>query len=157
MKINQGQVPWTDEESPKKKFGILRKALTLAVGGKKDIGVFGGGHPFDVELTKLPPGKANWPLHEHTAQWEAFIVVSGRGILRTKEAQQEIVPGDFIVNPPGEAHQIINSGQEDLVYYVIADNPPSDIIYYPDSKKWAMKPPRKVYELREVDYYKDEE
>ncbi|GEM_PF-5855927 len=31
---------------------------------------------FDIELTRVLPGKAAWPLHAHAAQWEAFIVLS---------------------------------------------------------------------------------
>jgi hypothetical protein len=44
---------------------------------------------------------------------------------------------------PGEAHQLSNAGDEDFIYYVIADNPRSggttgDSCYYPDSRKWAV-------------------
>ena len=37
--------------------------------------------------------------------------------------------------PPGEAHQIINDGDSDLSYLVIANNTPFDQCYYPDSDK----------------------
>ncbi|HEY3760501.1 MAG TPA: hypothetical protein VGN23_02020 [Verrucomicrobiae bacterium] len=43
------------------------------------------------------------------------------------------------------------------MYYVIADNPPADIAYYPDSGKWFFKPPRKCFTMQETAYYAAEE
>jgi len=147
---------WIEQSSPKGKFGVWRKNLSLAAGGKKDVGVAGGGHPFDVELIRLPAGKTNWPLHAHAAQWEAYLIIAGRGRVRTEEGVEAIGAGDFLVHPPGEAHQMINDGPEDLVYYVIADNPQADVIHYPESQKWLAKPARKVFR-EEVDYFDGEE
>ena len=64
---------------------------------------------------------------------------------------------DYLVFPPGEAHQIINNGSEDLIYIVIADQPQADVIRYPDSGKWLVKPQRKCFEMTETDYFKGEE
>ncbi len=55
----------------------------------------------------------------------------------------EVGPGDAFFFQPGEAHQLTNAGDEDFVYYVIADNPrgggaTGDSCYYPDSGKWAV-------------------
>ncbi|OAM87748.1 cupin domain-containing protein [Termitidicoccus mucosus] len=155
-KANQNTIAWEDDVSPKGKFAVTVKNLTRATGGPKDTGPWGGGHPFDVELVRVPPGKTNWPLHAHAAQWEAYIVVSGRGHARTESGSERIEAGDYVVHPPGEAHQFINDGSEDLVYYVIADNPRADVIYYPDSQKYFAKPQRKMF-VREVDYFEGEE
>ena len=46
---------------------------------------------------------------------------------------------------------------DDLLLYVIADNPPADCIHYPDSQKWMIKPGRKVFRMTEVDYFDGEE
>ncbi|MBC8095701.1 MAG: cupin domain-containing protein [Akkermansiaceae bacterium] len=162
-KINQEQVEWVETKSPKGKFQVSRRHISLALGGKKDTGAFGGGQPFDLELTRIPPGAVNWPYHAHSVQWEMFVVLSGRGQTRTPEGEFEIGPGDCFIHPPGEPHQIFNPGTEDLVFYVIADNLPDDIVEYPDSKKWVMKRclngkfTRNVFEMTEVDYYQDEE
>jgi len=45
-----------------------------------------------------------------------------------------------VVCRPGEAHQIINDSNKDLVIQITADNPISDIIEYPDSGKCAIHP-----------------
>lgn len=162
-KINQEQVAWDEIKSPKGKFHLFRRHLSLALGGKKDTGTWGGGHPFDLELTRLPPGATNWPYHTHSVQWELYVILGGRGLARTPAGEIEIGPGDCIVNPPGEPHQIRNPGPGDLVYYVIADNPPLELGEYPDSRKMVMKRcvdgkfERKVFTINEVDYYQGEE
>ena len=48
------------------------------------------------------------------------------------------MPGDCVMCPPGEAHQLINDGEGDLLYYVIANNAASDVWHYPDSDKWGF-------------------
>jgi uncharacterized cupin superfamily protein len=68
-----------------------------------------------------------------------------------------VIAGDYLVIPPGEAHQFTNTGDEELVFLVIADHPQADVIHYPDSGKWLVKPQKKVFEMQEVDYFKGEE
>ena len=52
-----------------------------------------------------------------------YLVVSGRGLVRDKEAFTEVAAGDTFFFGPGAAHQLPILGTEDFVYYVIADNP----------------------------------
>ncbi len=53
------------------------------------------------------------------------------------------------------------SGAEDLVYYVIADNPIGESGYYPDSGKWKVnrtsQADRVVIKGDETDYFDGEE
>lgn len=156
-RVNADEIPWTSQNSPKGKYGVARGPLTIAAGGQKDTGTWGGGHPFDLEIHRVPPGKSNFPLHAHSAQWEAYYILSGTGQMRTGKGKEAVKAGDYLVFPPGEAHQLINTGSEDLTFLVIADNPQADIIHYPDSGKWMLKPQRKVFEMAEVDYFKGEE
>ena len=150
-------LPWTAQNSPKGKYGIQRRSVSQGAGGQKDIGTWGGGHPFDLEIHRIATGKINFPLHEHSAQWEAYYILSGSGKVRTPKGKEAIQAGDYLVFPPGEAHQLINTGSEDLTYIVIADQPQADVIHYPDSGKWMVKPQRKVFEMAEADYFKGEE
>lgn len=157
IQTNANDLPWKKQSSPQGKYSIHRRALSQAAGSAKDTGTWGGGHPFEVEMSRLEPGKVNFPLHEHSAQWEAYLILSGTGKVRTREGKKAVGAGDYLVFPPGEAHQLINTGSEDLVYYVIADNPQADVIFYPDSSKWLAKPARKCFEMKEVDYFAGEE
>ena len=55
----------------------------------------------------------------------------------------------------------INSGNEDLTYYVIADNPIKESAYQPDSGKWKVNKSsaadRVVIKGQEADYFYGEE
>ena len=87
---------------------------------------------------RIPPGKSLCPYHEHSAQWELYLVVSGVGTIRDRDGETQVGAGDSFVFGPHEAHQLTNRGNEDFVYYVIADNPVGDVCHYPDSGKWAV-------------------
>ncbi len=146
-----------ERNSPNKKYHLFRKHISEALGGLTNKGTWGGGHPFDVELVRMPPKTTNFPYHAHAAQWEFYIIISGSGIVRTDGGEETIEAGDNIVFPPGEAHQITNTGSADLVYYVIADNPQADVTNYPDTNKWAVKPAMKCFMMNETEYYEEED
>lgn len=97
-----------------------------------------GGDQLACGLWELAPGKKSFPLHRHFLTEEALYVVSGRGQVRTPEGLTPIGPGDFVSFPAGgEAHQLINDGDEPLVYVGIAATKGADIVEYPDSNKVA--------------------
>jgi uncharacterized cupin superfamily protein len=155
-KVNIEDIPWTTYRSPKGKFSSSYKEISLALGAKRNAPVGAGGHPFDLCLEKLAPGEISCPFHSHAAQWEMFYIVSGTGTVRLQDETQSVQAGDTIVHPPGEVHQITGTGTEDLVYFIIADNPPHDFCHYPDSKKWSAG---KNQFFREIDaeYWDGEE
>jgi uncharacterized cupin superfamily protein len=155
--VNALEMEWEELRSPGGKYHVFRRHVSLALGAPRDAGVAGGGHPFDMEMVKLPPGATNCPFHAHASQWEAYLVLSGSGELRTLNGPRPFRPGAALVCPPGEPHQVTNTGIEDLIYYVIADNPPADVIEYPDSGKWLVKPQRKIFRMTDADYYEGEE
>lgn len=130
--INQSTVPIEHRQSPKGTFEVFRKHISIALGGIKDVGPWGGGHPFDIELATIPPRKTCYPYHSHAAQTEYYIILSGTGRLIHGEGKsQAIGPGDHILLLPGEPHQLINDSEQDLVYYVIADHHQADVTSYP--------------------------
>lgn len=156
-RIRSQDLPWTAQNSPGGKYGLQRRTLSQAAGSPKDTGTWGGGHPFDLEIHWLPPGKINFPLHEHSAQWEAYYILTGSGQMRTVKGKENIQAGDYLVFPPGEAHQLINNSQEDMTFMVIADQPQADAIHYPESGKWLLKPQKKCFEMKDVEYFAGEE
>jgi uncharacterized cupin superfamily protein len=64
--------------------------------------------------------------------------LSGLGQIRTENGLEPIGVGDAIFVSPGEAHQIVNNSTQELVFYIIADNPIGETSYYPDSDKWGL-------------------
>jgi uncharacterized cupin superfamily protein len=156
-KVSIDDLPWDNFDSPKRKFRGDSKALSEAVGAKRNTPTGLGGHPFDLELGRIPPGFSGCPFHSHAAQWEFYIFLSGQGTVRTTEGLTPVSAGDVVLHPPGEAHQFTNTGTDDLHYFLIADNPVIDVWYYPDSKKMGVSSPRKFFPANEVDYWLGEE
>jgi uncharacterized cupin superfamily protein len=156
--VNTRTVEWSSQASPTGKFSRAGKKISEALGRDRRSMDLNERHPFDVEITKVPPGAASCPYHSHSAQWEFFQVISGKGTVRHSDGTNAIEPGDAFLFKPNEPHQIINDGADELVLYVIADNPVGESCYYPDSDKWAVKSPE--YQLirgRPLDYYDGEE
>ena len=152
------EVPVEHRCSPKGRFELERQHVSLALGGIKNVGPWGGGYPFDVELATLPPGKANYPMHSHAAQTEYYLVLSGTGRLLGAQGNSEpLVAGDHVICHPGEAHQIENTGTDPLVFYVISDHHPADVGTYTGTGKRWLHPEGRVVMPEDVDYYSDEE
>ena len=166
-KVNLNEIKEDPWQSPKGKFAVTFKGISeaLGVGRLRESGhrvsTDGSTPPFDLEWNRMPPGKANFPFHAHSAQWEMYLIVSGTATVRDKDGTTEVAAGDAFIFGPNEPHQITNSGDEDLIYYVIADNPIGESGYYPDSGKWkvnrASQADRVVIKGNEADYFDGEE
>ena len=164
-KINTKEIPESTWSSPKGKFAGAGKQVSEALGRKPQSTDLQERHPFDVETCRIPPGKSAYPYHSHSAQWEFYHVISGSGTVRHKDGTTAIEPGDAFIFEPGEPHQLTNldseSGQ-DLVLYVVADNPIGESCHYPDSNKWLVRSPerklvRPTDSAPETGYYDGEE
>jgi uncharacterized cupin superfamily protein len=84
-----------------------------------------GARSIGANVTRVPPGKAAFPIHHHHANEEHFLVLS-----------------DYIVHPAGGpevAHQLVNTGDEDLVYLAISTLVLPDVVGYPDSGKTGVR------------------
>ena len=156
-KINLRDVPDFEQRSPSGKFHSFCRNLSLALGGVRNIGTWGGGHPFDLQLRTVPHGALVCPYHLHLAQWELFVVRSGNGVVRVEDEIHHVHAGDCFIHPPGEAHQITNMDSCDLELFIVADNPQLDACYYPDSNKWGLRPPGRFFRLAACDYFDGED
>ena len=160
-KINSADLKAEDWKSPKGKYAASFTGISEAIGREPQSLDLTKRHPFDLEITRIHPGKCNFPFHAHAAQWELYLVISGRGSVRDKEGTTEVVAGDAFLFGPDEPHQLSNSGTEDFVYYVIADNPIGESGYYPESGKWKVNKSspadRVMIKGNETDYFDGEE
>jgi uncharacterized cupin superfamily protein len=157
-KINTNSLEELTWESPKGKFRSSGKEVSEALGrDPKSMNALER-HPFDIEIARLPAGATPYPYHSHSAQWEFYHVISGRGVVRDETGMTPIEPGDAFIFKPREAHVIINDGTEDLLLYVVADNPIGESVYYPDSDKVGVNlPERRLLRGKSLDYFDGEE
>jgi uncharacterized cupin superfamily protein len=87
----------------------------------------------------VPPGKKAFPFHRHHVMDELFFIVSGSGQYRYGDDSMPVRAGDLVGAPAGaKAHQLINTGSDDLRYLGISGFGTStgvEVVDYPDSKK----------------------
>jgi uncharacterized cupin superfamily protein len=159
-KVNLRDIEEQKRESPKGRFGRAAKNISVALGREPESLDLMKRHPFDLALVRIPKGKSLCPYHSHSAEWEMYLVVSGKGTIRDKDGWTEVGPGDAFLFEPGEAHQCKNAGDDDFIYYVLADNPRGDMCHYPDSGKfavWKAGNEEVIVKASEADYFEGEE
>jgi mannose-6-phosphate isomerase-like protein (cupin superfamily) len=64
---------------------------------------------------RLPPGATTTP-HYHPKTEEIYYILVGQARMRIAEETADVGPGDAIAIPPGQTHQITNTGRETLVF-----------------------------------------
>ena len=85
-------------------------------------------------------------------------MISGKGTVRHSDGTTPIEAGDAFIFGPGQPHQLSNDASQDIILYIVADNPIGESCYYPDSKKWMVRSPeRRLIRSEPLDYYDSEE
>jgi len=160
-KINTNDLDELTWSSPSGKFAGAGKQVSIALGRDPKSTDLMQRHPFDIEISRLEPGKVPCPYHAHSHQWEFYHIISGSGYVRHDGGKTPVTEGDAILFKPGEAHVIGNDGDVDLVYYVVADNPVNETSYYPDGRKWAVWVPDdrivRAADSESLDYFDGED
>jgi uncharacterized cupin superfamily protein len=118
------------EQTHGQKYAMKRWILGAAAGGRK----------LGCSLYELPPGKAAWPYHYHTANEEAIYVLEGEAMLRLPQGEVPVAAGDYIALPVGadHAHQIRNSGTGPLRFLCVSTMIEPEVAHYPDSDKVGL-------------------
>ncbi|MFN3752348.1 MAG: cupin domain-containing protein [Thiobacillus sp.] len=101
---------------------------------KKALGNFFGLTNFGVNLTRLAPGAISALRHAHSRQDEFIYVLEGHPTLHTDAGTLQLAPGmcaGFKAGT-GNAHQIENQSDSDVLYLEIGDRTPGDEVRYPD-------------------------
>jgi uncharacterized cupin superfamily protein len=157
-KVNSKDVVEESWRSPNGRFEGAGKQISEALGRKPRSTDLLERHPFDIEIARIPPGATPYPYHAHSAQWEFYHVISGEGTVRHEGGTTAIETGDAFIFEPRQPHQITNTGSQDLLLYVVADNPFGESHYFPDSNKWAVGMPKyRLLRSEPLDYYDGEE
>ncbi|PCK87952.1 cupin [Rhizobium sophoriradicis] len=98
-----------------------------------------------ISYNEVPSGKSSCPFHNHHVEDELFYVIAGTGEYRFGDERHAIKAGDVLGAPAGgpeTAHQIINTGTAPLIYLGISTMAKTEIVEYPDSRKFLAKTSR---------------
>ena len=71
----------------------------------------------DVTVACWEPGQVS-PYHCHPHATEIYFCFEGGGLMRTPDETIDVVPGSFVVHPPGELHEYANGPQRTLLFRV---------------------------------------
>jgi uncharacterized cupin superfamily protein len=129
--IQEGATMFPPQGTAAERFSSRRGAISARIGARM----------LGYNLTAVPPGKRAFPLHNHHANEEMFFILQGSGELRVGDERWPVRQGDFIASPPGGpevAHQIINTGNDELRYLAVSTMVSPETVEYPDSGKVAL-------------------
>ncbi len=105
------------------------------------VGTRIGAKQLGYNVTAVSPGKRAFPVHNHRVNEEMFYVLQGTGEIRIGSSTYSLRPGDIVACPAGgveTAHQIINTGSEELRFLAVSTKHSPEICEYPDSGKFGV-------------------
>jgi uncharacterized cupin superfamily protein len=105
------------------------------------IGAVVGAKRLGYNIASVPPGKSAFPYHSHRVNEEMFFVLRGAGEVRIGAERYPLRAGDIVACPAGgpeSAHQIINTGDEELRYLAVSTQQAPEVWEYPDSGKFGV-------------------
>jgi len=101
---------------------------------KRRLGDFFKLSNFGINLTRLKPGAISSLRHSHSKQDEFIYILEGTPTLHTDAGKTKLSPGmcTGFKAGSGDAHQLINESDRDVLYLEIGDRTPNDAGRYPD-------------------------
>lgn len=100
-----------------------------------------GAEQLGAMLTVVEPGMRAFPFHVHHRNEEMFFILEGTGEYRYGDKIYPVKSGDLIAAPAGgtdKAHQLINTGDQDLKYLSFSTMHEPEVAEYPDSGKFIV-------------------
>lgn len=102
----------------------------------KSLGDLTGITGFGFHIIEVLPGYESTEFHVHYYEDECTYVLSGSGTVKIGETEHAISAGDFIgYRKNGEAHTMVNTGNEPLRCIVVGERLPHDVGEYPEKQK----------------------
>ncbi len=101
---------------------------------KRPLGDLFGLTNFGVNLTHLLPGSGSALRHAHAKQDEFIYILKGHPTLITNTGETLLSPGmcaGFKAGT-GNAHQLLNKSNEEVIYLELGDRSAGDSVMYPD-------------------------
>jgi uncharacterized cupin superfamily protein len=107
---------------------------------KRQLGDVFGLSNFGVNLTQLLPGSGSALRHAHAKQDEFIYILQGHPVLVTNAGETQLSPGmcaGFKAGT-GNAHQLLNRSNEEVIYLELGDRSAGDSVVYPDDDIQAV-------------------
>ena len=90
----------------------------------------------DVTIACWEPQQVS-PNHCHPDATEIYFCFEGGGVMNTLEGSVDVVPGAFVVHPPGELHEYVNGTERTLLFRVrYGTDMAARVKDWPSNTKW---------------------
>jgi uncharacterized cupin superfamily protein len=107
---------------------------------KRRLGDYFGLSKFGVNLTRLAPSGISALFHAHSHEEEFIYILEGEATLKTDDGEFLLASGMCAgFKAGGNAHQLLNKSNEDVVYLEIGNRDPNDSATYPNDDIAAHK------------------
>ena len=127
---------------PRSKPSVYPEPFASRMAGreKRQLGDFFGLNNFGVNLTRLAPGAISALRHSHTKQDEFIYILQGCPTLHTNEGATRLEPCMCAGFPAGagNAANLSNETEVDVLYLEIGDRTAGDVVTYPDDDLCAQ-------------------
>ena len=125
-----------NDAPPRSKPSIYPEPFASRMNGrsKHPLGDLFGLQNFGVNMTRLAPGAQSALRHAHLKQDEFIYIISGTATLISNAGETELAAGmcaGFRAGN-GDAHQLLNRSDADVVYLEVGDRSAGDNVDYPD-------------------------
>lgn len=118
----------------------------------KSLGDMAGLTGIGVHMIEVQPGMESTEYHMHYYEDECTYVLEGSGKVIIGEQEFGIESGDFIAYPKGgEAHTMINTGNDVLKCLVVGERLAHDVGDYPRLKKRIFRNAGQPWNLVDID------
>ena len=108
----------------------------------RTLGELVGLQRIGVHIVRLEPGRESTQFHYHDADEEFLYILEGRAIAEIGDDRFEVAAGDFMgFATPSLPHTLINTFDADLVYLMVGERNPNDIVHYPKIRRSMIKGP----------------
>ena len=143
------------EVPPRTKPSVYPEPFASRMAGreKRQLGDFFGLSTFGVNLTRLLPGGVSALRHAHARQDEFIYILEGHPTLVTDEGETPLAPGMCVgfKAGTGNAHQLINRSDAEVLYLEVGDRNPGDSAIYPDDDLVAVSGSDGKWQFRHKD------
>ena len=99
----------------------------------------------DVTIACWEPGQTS-PYHCHPNATEIYFCHSGGGEMKTPEGTTAVVPGSFVVHPPGELHEYKNGPERTMLFRIrYGSDMAGRTKEWPTNADWRPRPEDQSY------------
>jgi len=130
------------EVPPRTKPSIYPEHFASRMAGreKRQLGEFFGLSTFGVNLTRIAPGGLSALRHAHAKQDEFIYILEGHPTLISNRGETRLAPGMCVgfKAGTGDAHQLVNRSDAEVLHLEVGDRGAGDSAIYPDDDLLAV-------------------